>query len=77
MRCKHPFKIDLQRLLTNLTLQLRDPPFRPALLSIARALAGTLAASGAARWGLPPTPALQVSQRKRKRIEEVFGWVKT
>src|SRR5919198_3469831 len=29
-------KIDLQRLLTNLALQLRDPAFRPALLSVAR-----------------------------------------
>src|SRR5919198_1221833 len=29
-------KIDLQRLLTDLALQLRDPAFRPALLSVAR-----------------------------------------
>src|SRR6516165_12381703 len=29
-------KIDLQRLLTDLALQLRDPAFRPALLAVAR-----------------------------------------
>ena len=54
-------KIDLQRLLADLPLQLRDPAFRPALLSvarkrIARPLRGTPAASGAARSGSPPTP---------------------